>query len=75
VKKGPSKQDFAKQKMEENYKPKPKQVKGKKKKAVQKQKVSEKVEIEKVIIEEKIQAEINPKKSGLGRFWWWLTNG
>lgn len=69
VKKAPTKQELQKQKFEESYKPKPKQVKGKKKKAAKKKTAPPKAP---EIQPEEIK---NPKKSALGKFWWWLTNG
>ena len=68
VNKAPSMRELKQQKFEESYKPKAKQVKGKKKKAAKKKSAPE-------IVVEEPEIITNPKKTALGKFWWWLTNG
>ncbi len=68
VNRGPSMQELKRQKFEESYNPKPKQIKKKKKKSSNKKVVQEQPLQQPEIIS-------NPKKTALGKFWWWLTNG
>ncbi len=75
VNKAPSKQELQRKKLEESYKPKQKQVKGKKKKTAKKKAASEKAQIEAQEIQQQQEEIKNPKKTMIGKFWWWLTNG
>ncbi len=71
INRGPSMKELQQQKLEKSYKPKTKQVKGKKKKAIKK-----KAAANAPVIEAQEVVELsNPKKTLLGKFWWWLTNG
>lgn len=69
VNRGPSMKELQQQKIDKSYKPKTKQVKGKKKKIIKKKAAQPAPEVSEII-------EItNPKKTSIGKFWWWLTNG
>ena len=71
INRGPSMKELQQQKLEKSYKPKTKQAKGKKKKAIKKKATANAPVVE---VQEIVEI-TNPKKTFIGKFWWWLTNG